>query len=281
MRTLSFICFYFLLSAAAIAQVKQVDTGKIRIDYTYKCRAFAEDTTYVEEDVMLILGTEYSLYGNSKSYEIQKVLKQGATNNKNIQMGSMVSLIKNMPSSQTHNFKIIKNFTTHELYLTQSAFPMYTYSEEEIDFQWEVLGEQQEISGYQCIKAKGYYKGRDYVAWFTPELPISEGPYKFYGLPGVILSIHDTGLQHIFEAKSISKTDEAIFHTKNEILSFEKFSKRHIKFFEKCQALYQNGKQVVYRDHVQELPGKSPENIRENLLLSSLSNPIEIYHIDK
>lgn len=35
------------------------------------------------------------------------------------------------------------------------------------------------------------FRGRDYIAWFTEEIPVSKGPYKFNGLPGLIVLIHD------------------------------------------------------------------------------------------
>ncbi|MFY1045776.1 GLPGLI family protein [Chryseobacterium sp. GP-SGM7] len=44
-----------------------------------------------------------------------------------------------------------------------------------------------------------------YNAWFTNEIPISEGPYKFSGLPGLIVKIEDTKKQHIWELKGIEK----------------------------------------------------------------------------
>lgn len=58
-------------------------------------------------------------------------------------------------------------------------------------FQWEIMQETKEISGYQVQKATTRFAGRNYIAWFTPEIPIAEGPYKFNGLPGLILEIND------------------------------------------------------------------------------------------
>lgn len=32
-------------------------------------------------------------------------------------------------------------------------------------------------------KATCDFAGRKWIAWFTTEIPIQDGPYKFYGLP--------------------------------------------------------------------------------------------------
>ena len=56
---------------------------------------------------------------------------------------------------------------------------------------WDITGEEMVISGYKCFKATIEYAGRLYTAWYTPDIPLSEGPWKFCGLPGLILKVTD------------------------------------------------------------------------------------------
>ena len=63
---------------------------------------------------------------------------------------------------------------------------------ESLSFDWEISNETKESDGYVMQKATTTFRGRDYVAWFTKEIPIPMGPYKFYGLPGLIMEIYDT-----------------------------------------------------------------------------------------
>ncbi|PWJ56560.1 GLPGLI family protein [Dyadobacter jejuensis] len=63
---------------------------------------------------------------------------------------------------------------------------------------WEMGMEEDTIAGYACVKATTSFAGRDYVAWFAPELPIPDGPYLFWGLPGLIVKIGDTRNQYVF-----------------------------------------------------------------------------------
>ena len=53
--------------------------------------------------------------------------------------------------------------------------------------QWTMESEFQIILGYDCQRATCHWRGRDYVAWFAPEIPVRMGPWKLDGLPGLIL----------------------------------------------------------------------------------------------
>ena len=50
------------------------------------------------------------------------------------------------------------------------------------------------------------FRGRDYVAWYTEEIPLPPmGPYKFGGLPGLITCIYDTQREHIYTLVGFEK----------------------------------------------------------------------------
>lgn len=59
--------------------------------------------------------------------------------------------------------------------------------------------------GYKCRKARLKYGGREWTAWYPPDLPISSGSWKFHGLPGLILKADDTTGMHRFEAYLLLK----------------------------------------------------------------------------
>ena len=69
---------------------------------------------------------------------------------------------------------------------------------------WNITGETDSILGFTCIKAETSFRGRKWVAFFTPEIPIQEGPWKLYGLPGLILKAYDSKKHYVYEAKDIN-----------------------------------------------------------------------------
>ena len=69
---------------------------------------------------------------------------------------------------------------------------------------WNITGEADSILGFTCLKAETSFRGREWTAFFTPEIPIQEGPWKLYGLPGLILKVYDSKKHYIYEAKDIN-----------------------------------------------------------------------------
>lgn len=83
----------------------------------------------------------------------------------------------------------------------------YFYDEPNSLFTWKILPMTKNIAGYSCQKATTMFAGRSWAVWFTRQVPISDGPYKFQGLPGLILRAEDSKNNFIFEIISISKLD--------------------------------------------------------------------------
>ncbi|CAL2083624.1 hypothetical protein TD3509T_580040 [Tenacibaculum dicentrarchi] len=69
---------------------------------------------------------------------------------------------------------------------------IYEITEEVPKMDWKIAHtETKKIANYNCSKATVSFRGRNYTAWYTIQLPFSFGPWKFNGLPGLILEISD------------------------------------------------------------------------------------------
>lgn len=73
--------------------------------------------------------------------------------------------------------------------------------------QWMLQPEHKRFGQYDCKRATGRYRGRDYEAWYALDIPVPSGPFKFGGLPGLILEIHSTdgNVQFLFNGLEISE----------------------------------------------------------------------------
>lgn len=80
---------------------------------------------------------------------------------------------------------------------------LHEYTEAIPDLHWRISGQTDSLFGYLCIRADCRFRGRDWTAWFTPEIPIAAGPWKLRGLPGLILKVQDRQKHYIWECDRI------------------------------------------------------------------------------
>lgn len=71
---------------------------------------------------------------------------------------------------------------------------------------WKINGDTATFGGLHCQQATGHFKGRDYIVWFCPDIPVQTGPWKLSGLPGVIVDAHDTKNEIIFKFDGVERT---------------------------------------------------------------------------
>ncbi|MGV8963515.1 MAG: GLPGLI family protein [Candidatus Saccharimonadaceae bacterium] len=110
---------------------------------------------------------------------------------------------------------------------------------------WEIVNETDTVFNYPCQKAITTYAGRTYTAWFTMDIPINDGPWKFCNLPGLILKVADDeiifqyiaiGLEQYDGNREIVKDDvayeKASLKNFNNYVNSEK-SKSMVNFYSK------------------------------------------------
>lgn len=85
------------------------------------------------------------------------------------------------------------------IYQDRIAGGTYRYSDSLPSFDWQILPEYKDINGTKCQKAVGRYMGRKYEAWYTTSLPVKACPWKFHGLPGLIMEVYDSKRLYSFK----------------------------------------------------------------------------------
>lgn len=111
---------------------------------------------------------------------------------------------------------------------------------ENLDYEWELLGDHKLIKGFKCYNAKIFYDGREWEAWYTTEIPLNSGPYKFKGLPGLIMRVADKNELFIYEyaaSRHRKKTDLKKFFF---VYGSENLIKIEKDLYLKTRKLYKN-----------------------------------------
>ena len=123
-----------------------------------------------------------------------------------------------------------------------SADRIIFIKEELPNIEWKLGDSEKEILSYRCKTAYATFRGRDYEAWYTPDIPIPDGPWKFSGLPGLILQIKDSAGKVNIEAYSIEMNNDA-----NLELSFSDIGSKDQKIYSweaYCEHIAENLKQT-------------------------------------
>lgn len=92
--------------------------------------------------------------------------------------------------------------------------------------EWEILSDTLTVNGFLCQKATCRFRGRDFEAWFAADIPISDGPWKFGGLPGLILKVCDTRLLYTFECVKIE--NQKFFIKKHDYSNYHAVERKRL-----------------------------------------------------
>lgn len=189
---------FFLLVFIQFFSLTFISAQQYRFLYKYQS---IPDTlkrdSIVEEEMILDIQDNKSLFFSKRKFISDSTMQADA------QKGLMT-----MPDSNIRTRYIIKKTypDLKSLMITDEFSTIFSF--EVLDdrvMDWKLLPEKKMIKGYECQKAELDFGGRHWVAWFAEKIPFNDGPYKFKGLPGLILEIEDSKENHIFLLQKIEK----------------------------------------------------------------------------
>jgi GLPGLI family protein len=183
----------------SLDKFKVIDSSILTITYDVNIVIDTAMPSNLQNDILVLQIGE----NISKSYS--KLLFQAdSVCTKKIEEG----LTRPMFQGNVPPIEVYKNYPANKVTVTYRAFgeeATFLYTEDSFKFNWKILPDTKKYLNYSCQKATTTFRGRAYEAWFTFEIPISEGPYKFTGLPGLILQIRDTKNQYVYNCVGIKK----------------------------------------------------------------------------
>lgn len=162
------------------------------------------DKNFFKEQTMLRIGESMSWYCSEPRFNRDSLMfnnpdlywqLEAALFDKNPKERDMALLER----SGRYSSFIFKNYPVGKVTETDRFnMDVWVYEEDWEKPEWEFIDESKVIMGYQCFKAVSDYRGRRWTAWFTPEIPVQEGPWKLCDLPGLILEAEDNHKEYHF-----------------------------------------------------------------------------------
>lgn len=193
--------FLFFFMACHMYGQKNVDLDQVESRYVYLLTHQKDSLDHAnigEEYFILERGKDKSQFMSLNSYKRDSVMAE-MTNGLNTHISKLD--LTNIPKTN-FTYRIIKDPGKKQILFYDKIIRNDFVYEENPDFKWKITEEKKNIGNLKCQAALLSYAGRDYKAWFTNDIPVSDGPYKFYGLPGLIVEITDSRKQYTFELLS-------------------------------------------------------------------------------
>ncbi len=192
----------------------EIDKAEVTVYYAFNADNIKDENTYIDLG-WLQVGKQYTKYASyfmAVSDSTYKEIKKQYAGQSSIPMQKNGGKFPSFWSEYQYDEIYIKDgqVTEYAIMPMNLERECCQYTEPVPKQQWTLKDEQQNIHGYRCQKATCHWRGRDYVAWFTSEIPIQRGPWKFGGLPGLIVKLSDAKNEYNFELVRLERTPRPI-----------------------------------------------------------------------
>ncbi len=196
--------FALFLMTAFVAVSAQETANRFFYELSYKPR---KDSAKVEKVMMILDVTkdksiyrDYTMVAQDSTLKIQfdQMMKSGVYKD----FSKMVT----MPKFSEKVYKFYPDMKVQYVERISSGFtPLNIGYNDDSKMNWKISSEKMKIGSYNAQKATTEFGGRKWEAWFTSDIPLQDGPYKFHGLPGLIVKVEDDGKNYSWELKGNRK----------------------------------------------------------------------------
>ncbi len=208
MKTIFTSIIMCLIAIAAMAQ-----TADIEVSYTAMSPNFKNGKVDVKNQYVLLANTTESKFFSPITEYIDSLnsTPEGTAQWQEMTRGAYLSGNLDKIPRKDGSYYVVKSISGNTLrYYDTAGIDKFVYEETPEEWSWEISDSTKNILGYECVKATTDFHGRKWTVWFSPEIPLSNGPWKLGGLPGVILEASTDDDKYSFVATGIQQTKKEI-----------------------------------------------------------------------
>lgn len=189
-----------------LAQTSYSDEFKFKVTYKLTYQPDSTDINSARSEAMVLyLGGRVSRFSSMERSRGDSILQ-----NRNKSSSEFRGSFGRAPQTK-FDYYVYKGIPAGKISYTRKVVKNNLRYMENADlFNWKIHPETKEIAGFKSQKATTVFAGRDYTAWFTSEIPIPDGPYKFHGLPGLIVELQDQKEHYSFVVTNIQNLEQPV-----------------------------------------------------------------------
>ncbi len=182
-----FSLFFIMVLVFANAQESKETANRFFYELTFKPK---KDSAKLDKVIAILdITGKKSIYQDYTVPAQDSIIKSAVEEMEKTKTFKDMSKLVKMPK---FSYKIVKTYPDmKQQYVDRISMNLFGF-DDQVTLNWNILPEKEKIGAYNTQKATTEFGGRKWTAWFTTEVPFQDGPYKFYGLPGLIVKIEDT-----------------------------------------------------------------------------------------
>jgi len=245
------LLLFLILGNLALSQ-QTSEPQMTAVAYIYSYKYYESDIQPRQENMNLLIDGQESSFQSYNLRKMDTIISQNKSTD--INDPAMLEARRKYRYNNTYNIHIKENDVEFHSRLGTNEF-VY---DEELQLGWDLKNDSTQIMGHDCKNATIIYGGRQWEAWYAPDLPFNAGPYKFKGLPGLILKVTDSTGDFDFEARAMGvkskapleksffmKSKDDVTQTSREEFNEMKSSYEALSFNEKMNYMMPGSDKVV------------------------------------
>jgi GLPGLI family protein len=220
-RYIIFVTLSLVISINGFSQ-ELLDSSFLKCQYDFSYYLRSNDDKQLREDIFILqIGSKVTKCYSYYTFIADSIHK--LPNGKEVLKKLFTKALKeanggpalNFPYRRSKEF-IYKNYPKNKMTVVDGiSADEYIYEDSLYAQKWLIQSDTARILGYLCQKALCSFRGRNYTAWFTESIAVSQGPWKFMGLPGLIIKVYDNEQTFTFTLRGIEQIKEPIFFFKS------------------------------------------------------------------
>ena len=235
LRFLIFVLMGLSVYSCGYAQ-KKIDDAYLKCQYNYQYEVDTLTHKMTDDRLVLLIGKNVSKCYSYYSMQIDTLFS--APNKDEIirqQINAAIHSKKDWPHKRMKAY-VYKYFSQNKMVITDGLLLQDYVYEDTLNAQnWILSDSVKYILGYRCQYAHCRYHGHDWGAWFAVDVPVSDGPWKLCGLPGLIIEASSENNYHIFKMVGIEYVQKSPIVFSKTYVGNNKFLKTTYNKFLKDQ----------------------------------------------
>lgn len=196
------------ITTVVFAQNPDKALARVRYSFSHIQDTTQRDKPYTE-NMLLVIGKNASVYTSydklNNAIALNQQLQEQIRNNAGGPQNISIKRTSSKPTNSLDYFFFVKE---NKFITKERLFNNYLIEEEAPKINWKITKDTASFSGVHCQKATAHFKGRNWIAWYAPDMPFQSGPWKLNGLPGLIVEAYDEKKEVQFQFAGIDKVDE-------------------------------------------------------------------------